>query len=102
MRIDTVWIRRKRDGVKRKINAIDYASDLGMGKYAAWELVRESHGDKTDDMVSGKSLGIDALVPAKAVEVAEQNAQETNEYKAVKKRGRPRKQPQVEVVDKEG
>jgi hypothetical protein len=81
MKLDTVWIRKKSTGEKRKINAIDYASDLGTGKYAGFELIREQRGDKTDDMVSGESVGVQAQVQAGALANAEQNAVETQGYK---------------------
>lgn len=88
MKLDTVWIRKIRTGQRRKVNAVDYASEMGRGKFAGWELISEQHGDKTDDMVSGKSVGIDAMVQAGAIENAEQNAVVTPGYKRAVKRGK--------------
>jgi hypothetical protein len=61
-RVPSVWIRNKKSGDLRKINAVDYASDLGTAKYVNWELVKERRGDKPEETVSGKSLGIDAQI----------------------------------------
>lgn len=88
MRLPTVWIRNKSNGKKAKVNAVDYASDLGMTKYVGWELVSEQRGDKPTETVPGKSIGIDAQISVEEMNNAEQNAGETAGYKRAVKRGK--------------
>jgi len=104
MRIATVKIRHKRTGEVRKVNAIDYGSNMGQGKYAAWELVGEAHGDKpTEPTVSAKSIGVDAAVPLEELEASQEKSQQESPRYAQAQRSRTRKQQSLnaEVRDKE-
>lgn len=100
MRIPTVWIRHKASGKRAKVNAVDYASDLGMTKYVGWELVSEQRGDKPSETVSGKSIGIDAQISVEEMNNAEQNAGETAGYKRAVKRGKVKPQKTEPLVVK--
>ena len=96
MRIATVWLRHKIKGTKKKVNAADYASDLGMWKYRGYELVSEQRGDKPTDLVDGSGVGIPAQISAEEMANLEQNAGETEGYKRAVKRGKV--QAQTETV----
>lgn len=102
MRLGTVWIRNKKTGQKRKINAIDYATDLGKSRYVDWELISESKATESESMVSGESVGVSTKVAAEELEVSEQvSGEESPRVKAAQTRRRKRQESQtVEVKDK--
>ena len=94
MRIPTVKIRNKSTGEVRKINEIDWSTDLGLKKYSGWErLGGETHGDpiktpKTVQMPSGPTV-----VDAEEAAARDKGINETEGFREVKRRrGRPRKQ----------
>lgn len=95
MRIPTVWIRNKRTREKRKVNAIDYATDLGIKKFRNWELLSEQHGDKPETLVDGNSLGISNKISSEEQQINEQLA-----TRPTTRRTRKRTQ-QAEVFDRE-
>ena len=101
MRLPTVWLERKERGKlrRKKVNAIDYATDLGRSRFAGWRLVSEQHGDKLES--TQRTDGVHAKVSAEEIAVMERPEKETAGYKAAQSRQRRRRQPDVEVIDKE-
>lgn len=56
MRLDKVTLRHKRKGTLIKVNAYDFANDLGAWKYRDYTLVRESFGDRQETVRNGEEV----------------------------------------------
>ena len=72
MRIPTVKIRNEKTGETRKINAVDYATDLGRSRYAGWRLVSEQSGDKSEHpLIDGRPVGIPGKITQEEADVVD-------------------------------
>lgn len=101
MRIPTVKLRRKADGKIIKVNAIDYATDLGKENFKGYELVGERGAPEPKETVVVTTAAGPTRVGVEEVIVANTGMHETPGYKAVKRgRGRPRKIDRPDQVDR--
>lgn len=86
MRIPTVTLRRKVDGKIMKINAIDYASDLGIKRYSGWELVGEKGGDAPTETVVVKTAAGDTTVGKEEAEAMDTGVRATPRARAAQRK----------------
>ena len=100
-KLPTVWIRNKKTGVRRKINAVDYASDLGQHKYKDWERVTtETRPDNSDqEKVDGSQIGVPHPITKEELDSSEQQSNKVSD-RAKQGSGR-KKKADAEVFDKE-
>lgn len=99
MRIPTVKIRNLKTGKIRKINAIDWATDLGQGFYSGWERISEPTKGDPDRMVAVQTAAGKTRVTQGEAETMNDGVKETPGY--IRRRHRRRYEPDVEVVDRE-
>lgn len=92
LKIPSVWLVRDSDGKRMKVNAVDYASDLGKKKYAGWRLVSEQRGDTPKETVKVQTAAGETRVsPGEAAAMNTGVAETPKFQEVVRKRGRPRK-----------
>jgi hypothetical protein len=102
MRLPTVKLRNKKTGELRKVNAIDYAMDLGKDKYAGWELIGEQRGDPVapEDQVVIDTASGRTRVSKQEVENADTAEKETPGYRSAKSRAAARRAKDEEYLVK--
>lgn len=92
LKVPTVWLVRESDGKRMKVNAIDYASDLGKKKFAGWRLLSEQRGDKPTETTKVQTAAGQTTVGIGEAETMNTGQAETPKFQeTARKRGRPRK-----------
>lgn len=100
-RIPTVKLRRKADGKIIRVNAIDYATDLGKEVFRDYQLVGEKWAPPPKETVVVETAAGPTKIGVEEALTANPGMNETPNYKVVKRgRGRPRKHDRPDQVDR--
>ena len=75
MRLPTITLRHKKKGNKVKVNASDWAQDLGRFKYRDYERIGESRGDAEAESNPETSSGVSLVTGGEGVDVAPDHSQ---------------------------
>lgn len=92
MRIPTVKIKNTRTGETRKINAVDWATDLGQRKWREWTLLTEYRAPEPVETTVVQTASGPLKVGVEEAATMDTGINETDGYRQVqRRRGRPRK-----------